>query len=68
LSIFALCVVLPLRYPLCFFCPLVPFGGDSIHFDKRRSKTIVILAEYAAPKTRRSVSLEKTQIPMLSLK
>jgi len=30
--------------------------------------TIVILAEYAASKTTRSVSLEKTQIPMLSLK
>jgi len=30
--------------------------------------TIVILAEYAAPKTTRSVSLEKTQIQMTSLK
>ena len=32
------------------------------------NNTIVILAEYAAPKTTRSVSLEKTKIPMMSLK
>jgi len=30
--------------------------------------TIVILAEYATPKTTRIVSFEKTQIPMMSLK
>ena len=40
---------------------LKPLGG-------RRPQTIVILAEYAAPRTTRSVSLEKTQIPTMSLK
>jgi len=34
----------------------------------RRPPTIVILTQYAAPKTTPSVSLEKTQIPTMSLK
>jgi len=32
-----------------------------IHF-----RTIIILAEFVAPQTTRNVSLEKTQIPMMS--
>jgi len=43
-------------------------GAAAVPFAPGAPGTIVILAEYAAPKITRSVSLEKTKIPMMSLK